>query len=109
VAQVERAARGYADHWMAAHGRRPGFRVRPGARKPWAWWHGRSLEMEPPAEHADIRRCEAALLPAPVFRALGPGDTLPPHAYLASYTEAVEALARALERLRGIVGLGQEV
>jgi uncharacterized protein (TIGR02996 family) len=61
----------YAYRWMARRGFRPGQRQRPLARKPWAWWHPRSPEMEDPADRPDVQRCPHAVLPMPVFRALG--------------------------------------
>ena len=90
---------------MASRGRHPGLRRRPRARKPWAWWHGRSLDMEYPAEHDDIRRCPAAFLPPLVFRAFGSEDVLAAHAYYKTFEECVRGLADALKRLRGLVEL----
>jgi uncharacterized protein (TIGR02996 family) len=45
---LEEAGRPYLAHayrWMARRGYRPGYRQRPLARKVWAWWHPRSLEL----------------------------------------------------------------
>ncbi len=78
---------------MASRGRHPGLRRGPRARKPWAWWHERSLFMEYPEEHADIRRCQAAVLPPLVFRAFGPEDVLAAHAYYKTLQECVRGLA----------------
>src|SRR3954469_20575845 len=36
----------FAYRWMATRGRHPALRLRPRARKPWAWWHERSLAGE---------------------------------------------------------------
>ncbi len=96
-----------AYRWMAARGRHPGLRRWPRARKPWAWWHERSLAMEYPAEHDDIRRCPAAVLPPLVFRAFGPEDVLAAHAYSKTFEECVRGLADALKRLRELVALGR--
>ena len=35
----------HAYRWMARRGYRPGQRQRPLARKPWAWWHPRSIDV----------------------------------------------------------------
>jgi uncharacterized protein (TIGR02996 family) len=95
----------FAYRWMATRGRHPGLRQRPRARKPWAWWHERSLAMEYPAEHDDIRRSPGAFLPLLVFRAMGPEDVLAAHAYYRTVGECVQGLANALKRLRDLVDL----
>jgi uncharacterized protein (TIGR02996 family) len=56
---------------MARRGYRPGQRQRPLARKVWAWWHPRSLELVDPPDRPDVQRCPHAVLPMPIFRALG--------------------------------------
>jgi hypothetical protein len=61
----------HAYRWMARRGYRPGQRLRPLARKVWAWWHPLSLELVDPADRHDVQRCPHAVLPMPVFRALG--------------------------------------
>ena len=86
---------------MAARGRHPALRQRP-----WAWWHERSLAMEYPEEHADIKRCPPAVLPPLAFRAFGPEDVLAAHAYYTTYDGCVRGLAGALRRLRGLTDLG---
>jgi uncharacterized protein (TIGR02996 family) len=47
----------HAYRWMARRGFRPGQRLRPLARKVWAWWHPRSLELVDPADRPDVGRC----------------------------------------------------
>ena len=95
----------FAYRWMATRGRHPALRQRPRARKPWAWWHERSLAMEYPEDHDDIWRSPAAVLPLLVFRAFGPEDVLPAHAYSKTFEECVRGLADALKRLRDLMAL----
>ena len=61
--------------------------------------------MEYPAEHADIRRHPAAVLPLLVFRAFGPEDVLAAHAYYRTVEECILGLAGALRRVRDLVAL----
>ena len=65
----------------------------------------RSLAMEYPAEHDDIRRFPAAVLPLLVFRAFGPEDVLAAHAYYKTFEECVQGLANVLCRLRDLVAV----
>jgi hypothetical protein len=45
------------------------------------------------------------VLPFLVFRAMGPEDVLPAHAYYPTIGECVQGLANALKRLRDLVAL----
>jgi uncharacterized protein (TIGR02996 family) len=96
---------GYAYRWMARRGFRPGDRVRPLVRKPWAWWHPRSLELEDPAERPYVQRCPHAVLPMLVFRALGGAEKFGAHVWYQTYRECVGALADALRWLRTLAAL----
>jgi uncharacterized protein (TIGR02996 family) len=44
----------HAYRWMARRGYRPGQRLRPLARKPWAWWHPRSIDLEDPPDRPAV-------------------------------------------------------
>jgi uncharacterized protein (TIGR02996 family) len=95
----------HAYRWMARRGYRPGQRQRPLARKPWAWWHPRSIDLEDPPDRPDVQRCPHAVLPMPVFRALGGQEKFGAHAWFRTYADAARALGDALQWLRELTDL----
>jgi uncharacterized protein (TIGR02996 family) len=99
-----RADLAHACRWMGYRRYRPGQRQRPRLRKPWAWWHEYSYEIESdPDDRPDIARCPHAHLPPLLFRAMT-GDWTP-HSYHLTWLGAAEALARGLKLLRDLTAL----
>jgi uncharacterized protein (TIGR02996 family) len=100
----DRADLAFACRWMGYRGHRPGQRQRPRLRKPWAWWHEHSADVEPELEdRKDIVRCPHARLPSLLFHAMM--GAWVPHAYYLTWLDAAEGLARGLKRLRDLTSL----
>jgi hypothetical protein len=63
---------------------------------------GRSSE---PADRPDVQRCPHAVLPMPIFRALGGQEKFGAHAWYRTYADAARAPADALRWLRELTAL----
>jgi hypothetical protein len=88
--------------YMGWRGRRPGFRAGLLLRKRFVWYEEKTFDAWPGEEAERYNALPMAWLHPLVFQALGPGNVQ--YRLYATWEQAVADLARALARLRELLG-----